>query len=121
MKLRFGKLALGLGAAIGVLAVSSAMSASGSSATDTCIRAFVAQELPQGHPVRVVKREMSDIYWNHQPAKQVLVKAKGKRTGKSYGSATCYLDRDGGLVAMRVEGERIRVAQSSAIDAQSGG
>lgn len=120
MNAKFGKFGLYLSVA-SVLAVAAATSASGASPMDTCIQAFVAEALPQGHPVKVVKREMSDLYYNHQPAKKIVVKSKGKRSGKSYGAATCYLDDKGGLLAMHVEGERVRVAQASAAPRKSGG
>jgi hypothetical protein len=120
METRIGKGILCAAALAGLFAAAAA-SASRSEGMDSCIQAFVAQEVPQGHPVKLVKHERRDLYWNHQLSNKIVVKTKGKRTGKSYGSATCFVDRDGGLLAMQVEGSRIRVAKSQATERSTGG
>lgn len=119
--MNIGKGILCAAAVAGLFATTSATSAPRSEGMNACIQAFVTQTLPQGHPVKVVKREQRDLYWRHYTAKQIEVKAKGKRTGQSYGSATCFVDRDGGLLAMQVEAPRVRVARSEAIERSTGG
>ncbi len=120
METRIGKGILCVAALAGLFAATGA-SASRSDGMDTCIQAFVAQELPQGHPVKVVKRERRGMYMSLQPSKEIVLKTKGKRTGNSYGSATCFVDKDGGLLAMQVEGSRIRVAKSQEAERSAGG
>ena len=120
METRIGKGILCVAALAGLFATMGA-SASRSDGMDTCVQAFAAQELPQGHPVKLVKRERRGMYMSLEPSKEIVLKAKGKRTGKSYGSATCFIDRDGGLLAMEVEGSRIQVAKSQTSERTTGG
>lgn len=76
---------------------------------DTCINAFVSEQLPAGHPLKIVKRDNTNR-WTFPPNSKIEIKAKGRRTGESYGSATCVVNRKGELVAMDVHGERARYA-----------
>jgi hypothetical protein len=103
------------------LAILPAATQAKETATDACIRAFVDEQIPDGHPIQVRKREMTGLYYGFQKPSKISVNAKGKRSGKSYGAATCVLDSNGGLVEMYVTGERIRLAQDDGSKKIKGG
>lgn len=106
-------------AACAVLAaIPAAAHAAKVSAMDTCIQTFVADQLPQDREIEIVK---SDLTRGAPGPGRITVSAKGKRSGKPIASATCVIDRDGGLMAMYVQGERIRLAQSDEPRARTGG
>ncbi|NLG77448.1 MAG: hypothetical protein GX535_14545 [Xanthomonadaceae bacterium] len=117
----FGKRFLLLGSCA-LIAVMPVASQAKQDAMDTCIQAFVAEQLPQGHKIEVVKRDTGHRQWTSSRRAPIKVSAKGKRSGKEYASATCEMNRQGELVAMVVKGARIRVAQStpSRMGAQGG-
>jgi hypothetical protein len=87
---------------------------------DTCINAFVSEQLPAGHPLKIVKRDTTNR-WTYPPNSKIEIHAKGRRTGESYGSATCVVNRKGELVAMHVHGERARYADGGALKQESRG
>jgi hypothetical protein len=103
------------------LAILPAATQAKETATDACIRAFVDEQIPEGHRIQIKKREMTGLYYGFQKPSTVDVSAKGKRSGKSYGSATCVVDSNGGLVEMYVTGERIRLAQDDGSKETKGG
>lgn len=95
-------------------------------AMDTCIQAFVTEELPAGRNIEIVKREMTPLYTaplllSPQRPTKIDVSAKSKRTGKRIASATCVLDRNDRLVAMYVQGERIQLAAGEEPSTSPGG
>jgi hypothetical protein len=120
MNMQIGKGVLCAAALAGLFAATGATAAR-NDGMDTCVNTFIAQELPQGHPVKIVKRERREMYMSFRPTTKIMLQTKGKRTGQSYGSATCLVDRNGGLLAMQVEAPRIRVAKSEATERSTGG
>lgn len=116
----FGKRSWLLGACAIVAAMPVASHAK-QDAMDTCIQAFVAEQLPQGHKIEVVKRDMGQLQWTSSRRAPIKVSARGLRSGKEYGSATCEMNRKGELVAMIVKGERIRFAQAMQSEAGAHG
>jgi hypothetical protein len=87
-------------------------------AMDVCIEAFVSEQIPQNHPLKIVKRDNrgNDTLsrWNFPQRSTIEVSAKGRYTGADYGSAMCVVDRKGELVAMEINNDRVRVARSDA-------
>ena len=84
-------------------------------AMDVCIEAFVSEQLPLNHPLKIVKRDNATRdNWNIPQRSTIEVSAKGRRTGQDFGSATCVVDRKGELVAMEINSDRVRVARSDA-------
>ena len=81
---------------------------------DACINAFVSEEIPEGHPLKIVKRD-STSRWAFPPDSTIEITAKGRRTGESYGAATCVVNRKGELVAMHIHEERTRYADGGAL------
>jgi hypothetical protein len=81
---------------------------------DACINAFVSEEIPEGHPVKIVKRD-STSRWVFPKDSTIEISAKGRRTGESYGAATCVVNRKGDLVAMYIHEERARYADTGAL------
>lgn len=111
MIIRFNKRLLVLGAcAIAAMPIASHAK---QNAMDTCIQTFIAEQLPQDHKIEVVKRPINQLTWSAAPPLKIKVDARGKRSGKQYGSATCEMNRRGELVAMVVNGERTRFAQAT--------
>lgn len=108
----FGKRFLLLGTCA-LVAMTPIASQAKQDAMDMCIQAFVAEQLPQGHKFEVVKRDLGQRQWTSSRPVPIKVTAKGKRSGKQYASASCEVNRRGELVAMVVNGARIRVAQSA--------
>jgi hypothetical protein len=109
--------------ALAVLSVSFAAEAGNSTSKndnsmDVCIEAFVSEQLPQNHPLKIVKRDSAirdtPSRWNPPQRSTIEISAKGARTGEDFGSATCVLDRKGELVAMEIKGDRVRMAQGDA-------
>lgn len=80
---------------------------------DACIDAFVTEQIPSGHPLKIVKRDSSDRFIS-PPVSKIEISAKGRRSGESYGAATCVVNRKGELVAMQVHGEQLRYADGGA-------
>ncbi len=111
MIIRFNK-RIGLLGACAIAAMPMASHAK-QSAMDTCIQTFIAEELPQGHKIEVVKRPINQLTWGATHPTKIRVDARGKRSGKDYGSATCEMNQRGELVAMVVKGERIRFARAT--------
>ena len=122
MKLQSRKpvlLAIGALSALGMsFAAQAGSKAQANAAMDVCIEAFVSEQIPQNHPLKIVKRDNRGhdtlSRWNFPQRSTIEVSAKGRRTGEDYGSATCVVDRKGELVAMQVNNERVRVARSDA-------
>lgn len=87
-------------------------------AMNACIEAFVSEQLPQNHPLRIVKRDISTrdtlSRWSFPQRSKIEVSAKGRRSGQDFGSATCVVDRKGELVAMEINDDGVRVARSDA-------
>lgn len=121
MTIRFSKPMMLITACAALTAIPAATNAAEPSAMDTCIQTFVSEQLPQGRKIEVVKREMSPLYWGSARPAQIKVTARSKRTGREITSATCLLDRHGGLVAMHVQGERIRLARGDEPKARTPG
>jgi hypothetical protein len=121
MTIRFGKRFWLLGVCAAMAAIPVASHAK-QDAMDTCIQAFVAEQLPQGRKIEIVKRRTSQLQWGSTSTRPatINVNAKGKRTGQEYGAATCEMNRKGELVAMVVKGERIRYADASQPKAHGG-
>lgn len=113
MTIRFGKGILMLAACAAAAAIPATSQAAGTNAMDNCIRTFVAEQLPKGRKIEVVKREMTPLYWGSTRPLTIQVQAKGKRSGKEIAAATCEMNGKGELVAMHVKGERIRYANAS--------
>jgi hypothetical protein len=91
-------------------------------AMDTCVTTFVSEHLPEGHPVKIVKRTRAVGFGQGvETSRTLTVSAKGRKSGASYGSATCVVDQDGALVSLYVEGTRIRVADAGAMGNSNGG
>ena len=65
-------------------------------------------------PGTIVKRD-STSRWAFPPDSTIEITAKGRRTGESYGAATCVLNRKGELVAMHIHEERTRYADGGAL------
>lgn len=65
-------------------------------AMDSCIKAFVAANVPQGHPVTVRKQEsaISPVGLDAVGYK-IIVSAKGAESGKYIARGTCIVDRSG--------------------------
>ncbi len=120
MKIRLTKPVYIVAACAALASVPAVTQAVEQSAMDTCIQTFVSDQLPQGRKLQIVKREMSPLYRGSNRASQIKVTARGKRSGQEIASATCVLDRHGGLVAMYVQGERIRLAQSDIVRTPGG-
>lgn len=119
MTIRFKKRFLFLGVCAAMAAIP-ATSYARQDAIDTCIQAFVAEELPKGHDIEIVKRKPRPFQWvSTRPAK-IQVHAKGKFSGTEYGSAECQMSPKGELVAMVVKGERTRLAQAAQPKARGG-
>lgn len=87
-------------------------------AMDACIEAFVSEQVPLNHPLRIRKVDTSSgdtlSRWNFPRRSTVEVSAKGTRTGTDYGSATCVVDRRGELVAMQMNSDRVRMVSREA-------
>ena len=100
------------------IAAEAASKAQAEAAMDVCIEAFVSEQLPQNHPLKIVKRDNRGrdtlSRWSSPQRSTIKVSAKGRSTGEDYGSATCVVDRKGELVAMEVNNDRVRVARSDA-------
>jgi hypothetical protein len=88
--------------------------AKGEVGMDACISAFVSEEIPEGHPLKIVKRDSSSA-WMSPRNSMIEIAAKGRRTGESYGAATCVVNRKGELVAMHIHEERARYADGGAL------
>ncbi len=114
------QIVLAIGAAV-LMSSPLALQAKDKSGMDVCIDAFVAQQLPAGHPLKVVKRDVSANPWNFSQASTIAVSAKGRRSGTSYGSAVCTVNRDGELVAMEVREERSRYAKNEVTEQEPRG
>ncbi len=122
MKLQSRKhilLALGALSASGIsFAAEAASKGQTDAAMDVCIEAFVSEQIPQNHPLKIVKRDNRGhdtlSRWNFPQRSTIEVSAKGRTTGADYGSATCVVDRKGELVAMEINNDRVRVARSDA-------
>lgn len=119
MTIRFNKhfWVLGVCAAMGALP---AASHAKQDAIDNCIQAFVAEQLPLGHKIEVVKRQPSRFQLTSTRPTTIKVQAKGKRSGTEYGSAVCEMSRKGEVVAMVVKGERTQFANASQPKAHGG-
>lgn len=87
---------------------------------DACINAFVSEQLPAGHPLKIVKRDTSNG-WAFPKDSTIEITTKGRRTGESYGAATCVVNRKGELVAMYVRDERARYADGGALSQEPRG
>jgi hypothetical protein len=81
---------------------------------DACLNAFVSEEIPEGHPVKIVKLD-SVSGWMSPRNSTIEITAKGRRSGDSYGAATCVVNRKGELVAMHIHDERARYADGGAL------
>lgn len=122
MKLQSRKhilLAIGaLSASCMSIAAEAASKAQADAAMDVCIEAFVSEQIPQNHPLKIVKRDNRGhdtlSRWNFPQRSTIEVSAKGRSTGADYGSAKCVVDRKGELVAMEINNDRVRVARSDA-------
>ena len=82
----------------------------GDAAMDACIEAFVTDELPQGRKIEIVKRDSGSSLVSGAGPITVSVSAKGERSGRSYGSAECVVDRGGRIQEMHVHGQRSQLA-----------
>jgi len=104
------KLIQGAALAVAVLAAPMLAQAKSTDSIDACIDAFVEAQLPAGHPLQIVKRDEG----NRRSARSAMIQvtAKGKKSGKNYGSATCVVDRKGELVAMYVNRQPVRLASN---------
>ena len=70
-------------------------------AMDTCIKAFVAANLPKEQPVTVRKEEaVQSPISIHARAYKINVSAKGVESGKYLARGTCIVDRSGSVVAL---------------------
>jgi hypothetical protein len=104
-----------------LIAPATSQAAAYQKAMDACMTTFVSEHLPEGHPVKIVKRTRAVGFGQGvDTSRNITVSAKGTQSGASYGSATCVVDQDGALVSLYVEGTRIRVADVGAMDASSG-
>lgn len=119
MTIRFSKHFSILGVCAAMAAIPVASHAK-QDAMDNCIQAFVAEQLPQGHNIEVVKRQPSRLQMTSTRLTKIKVQAKGKRSGTEYGSAVCEMSRKGEVVAMVVKGERTRFANASQPKARGG-
>jgi hypothetical protein len=80
---------------------------------NSCVEAF-KELLPEGHPVRVVTREQFQVpYTSLRKPETISLKATGAKTGESFGSAQCVVDRKGQLLAMQVTDTSIRLAKTN--------
>jgi len=97
-------------AAVSIAPVAS--QASSKKGLDNCIDTFVKEQVPQGHPVRIVKRARFEYsLLGFSGPETYEVHAKGAESGESYGSAKCVVGRKGEVLAMYVEGSPIRLAK----------
>jgi hypothetical protein len=70
-------------------------------AMDSCIKAFVAANLPKEQPVTVRKDDgVQSPISVHARAYKILVSAKGVESGKYLARGTCIVDRKGSVIAM---------------------
>lgn len=96
----------------------STLKAKNDSAMDACIEAFVSEQVPLNHPLKIVKRDLASgdtlSRWNFPQRSTIEISAKGARTGQDYGSASCVVDRRGEVVAMQINADRVRMARRDA-------
>lgn len=122
MTLRYGKYKWLVAACMAVTALPAAAHERNQTAMDACIQAFVAEELPQGRKIEIVKRDTSSsVLSSGEGPRTVLVSAKGKRSGRSYGSARCVVKNDGEILAMYVRAERSQLAEAAKRDREASG
>jgi hypothetical protein len=70
-------------------------------AMDSCIKAFVASNVPQGHKVTVRKEEVAASPISiHARGYKIIVSAKGAESGKYLARGTCVVDRSGAVIAL---------------------
>lgn len=70
-------------------------------AMDSCIKAFVASSVPQGHKVTVRKEDVAASPINiHARGYRIIVSAKGAESGKYFARGSCVVDRNGAVVAL---------------------
>jgi hypothetical protein len=107
------KILLVIGSAA-LLAAPIASQAKDQVAMDACINAFVNEQLPKNHPLKIVKRDTTN-HWHFPRSSLVELSAKGRRTGTNYGSATCLVSAKGEVVAMEIHSERVRYADGAQV------
>jgi hypothetical protein len=110
-----------LAVCVAIAAIPATSQAKRPDAMDNCIQAFVAEQLPKGHDIEIVKRQPRNLLQTGctRPTK-IQVQAKGKFTGTEYGSAVCQMNPKGEVLAMTVKGERTRFAQTTQSKARGG-
>ena len=113
-----GRVLLAVGGAA-LLAVPFATQAKNQIGMDACIAAFVSERIPENHPLKIVKRDT--IKWAFPQDNTIVITTEGRRTGESYGSTTCMVNRKGEVVAMDIQGERVRYADRGAVKQQPRG
>lgn len=70
-------------------------------AMDSCIKAFVSSNVPQGHKVTVRKEEVAASPISiHARGYKIIVSAKGAESGKYLARGTCVVDRSGAVIAL---------------------
>jgi hypothetical protein len=70
-------------------------------AMDSCIKAFVAANLPKEQPVTVQKEEVAASPISiHARAYKIVLSAKGVESGKYLARGTCIVNRAGEVVAL---------------------
>ena len=111
MNMRFSTQALSVAALI-VLGLPAASRADDQQGVNECVRTFVNEVVPEGHPVEI--RQQSIRLPRHKlgEKRQIILVADGAESGKRYGRATCELDARGSLTAMYVRGSRVQLASN---------
>ena len=70
-------------------------------AMDSCVKAFVAANLPKEQRVRVQKEEIAASPVSiHARSYKIVLSAKGAESGKNLARGTCTIDRSGAVVAL---------------------
>lgn len=70
-------------------------------AMDSCIKAFVASNVPEGHPVTVRKEAaVASPLSKYARGYKIVVSAKSADSGKYLARGTCIVDRSGAVIAL---------------------
>ena len=111
MNMRIGRTLL----SVAVLAASlpAATYASENEALDQCVKAFVKEVAPAGHAVQIRYDDIHAATIRTATRSKVNVIARGAKYGKTFGRATCVMDRSGSLVATYIYERSVGLASNS--------